>query len=114
FIDVSLSHHLNPEKSCSSCLKKYGRENSPSPIQTNLKCDLGSAGFDDREDHQQCKQHQRLDQRQTKNHHRLDSTSSAGVTRRAFARRSTNARLSERTTKNRDRETNAGGQRSVL
>jgi hypothetical protein len=61
-------------------------------VATQLRRDNA---FDDREDNQQRKQHQRFDQRQTKNHHRLDTTRCARVTRRAFARRSTDARLSE-------------------
>ena len=71
-------------------------------------------GFDDCEDNQQCKQHQRFDQSQTENHHGLNTTGSAGVACRAFDGCRCNARLAERAQSRRDGETETGGERFIL
>src|SRR5258708_9678540 len=64
-------------------------------------------------DDQQRKKHERLDQRQTQNHHGLNFSCSSRIPRGALTGRCADARLSNSTTKNRNRETDAGRERHV-
>src|ERR1700752_120763 len=93
--------------------KENGRELF-SPICLKLPTMALLAGVDDCEDYEQCKQNQRFDKRQSQNHHSLDTSGCTWIAGRALTSCRTDARLTNRTTKRRNRETDTGGDGAIL